>query len=143
MREDRIGFRSHTTGMYSIHTPVYVCMLVYMPVYIYTYTHSQSCFLHSRKHHHQIEKTMTDWKMFTTYIMDIALVSQIFNYPLKLRKKRTGNYIERWTKHNEQWDEVRFATSWSLFSPGGRGFVILFCLLLYKFEVSHEKFWFK
>ena len=33
--------------------------------------------------------------------------------------------------------------NWSLFSPGGRGFVIQFCLLLHTFEISHEKFWFK
>ena len=125
-----------------IHLYMYVCL--YICLFIYTHTHTPTpVFCIAENIIIKLKRQWQTGRMFTTYIMDIALVSQIFNYPLKLRKKRTGNCIERWTKYNEQWDEVRFATSWSLFSPGGRGFVILFCFLLYTFEVSREKFWFK
>ena len=91
------------------HPYIYVCL--YICLFIYTHTHSHSCFLHSRKHHHQIEKTMTNWK--NVYHLHYGCCISLSNiYPLKLRKKRTGNYIEKWTKENEQWDELRFATSW-------------------------------
>lgn len=58
--------------------------------------------------------------MFAASIMDIALISQIYENPLKLRKKRANNFIERWARDNEQWvhrDKYILAFIWKGAQP--------------------------
>jgi len=87
---------------------MYVCIYACLYIHIHTPT---SVFCIAENTIIKLKRQWQTGRMF--YHLHYGRCISLSNiYPLKLRKKRTGNYIERWTKDNEQWDELRFATSW-------------------------------